>query len=135
MGCGASSEPVAVKAREPALVLPIPADDLKAQGWHLRTITEGDGHTYPQRGDDVIIDFKGILVDGRNFGGGADLRKTIGVGKMIKGWDVGLLKMSKGEKAQLSVAPEYGYGSRGAPGIPPDSILLFEITLRDVIRN
>ncbi len=58
------------------------------------------------------------------------LRFTVGVGQVIRGWDEGLLTMSKGEKAVLTISPEFGYGPRGAGGvIPPNATLAFEVEL------
>ena len=52
---------------------------------------------------------------------------TIGVGQVIKGWDQGVMTMSKGEKAVLHITSDYGYGARGAGGvIPPNADLDFE---------
>jgi FK506-binding protein 3 len=43
--------------------------------------------------------------------------------------------MSRGEKAKVIIEPEWGYGSKGLPevGIPPNSQLIFEIILEDII--
>ena len=59
---------------------------------------------------------------------------TIGVGQVIKGWDEGVMKMSKGEKAVLHITSDYGYGARGAGGvIPPNADLDFEGKYNDII--
>ena len=51
-------------------------------------------------------------------------------GQVIKGWDVGLASMAKGEKALLTCKPEFAYGAHGSPPkIPPDSTLNFEVEL------
>ena len=51
-------------------------------------------------------------------------------GQVIKGWDVGLASMTKGEKALLTCKPEFAYGAQGSPPkIPPDSTLNFEVEL------
>ena len=43
-------------------------------------------------------------------------------GQVIKGWDVGLASMAKGEMARLTCKPEFAYGAQGSPPkIPPDS--------------
>jgi FKBP-type peptidyl-prolyl cis-trans isomerase len=41
--------------------------------------------------------------------------------------------MSKGEKATLTITPDYGYGAAGAGGvIPPNATLIFDVELIDV---
>ena len=56
----------------------------------------------------------------------------IGQGQVIKGWDIGMASMTKGEKAILSCKAEYAYGKRGAGGvIPPNADLQFEVELVD----
>jgi len=55
------------------------------------------------------------------------------VGKVIRGWDEGVLTMSIGEKAVLHISADYGYGSTGVPGyIPPHSALDFEVELLEI---
>uniref|UniRef100_A0A7C9D820 peptidylprolyl isomerase n=1 Tax=Opuntia streptacantha TaxID=393608 RepID=A0A7C9D820_OPUST len=54
---------------------------------------------------------------------------NVGLGKVIKGWDEGVLGMQVGEVARLTCSPDYAYGSSGfaAWGIQPNSVLVFEI--------
>ena len=52
----------------------------------------------------------------------------VGVGQVIKGWDLTLLDMSVGESRRIIVPSQLGYGERGAGGaIPPNSTLYFEV--------
>lgn len=58
---------------------------------------------------------------------------VIGAGKVIKGWDIGVATMKKGEKSLFVLKPEYAYGSSGSPPkIPANATLHFEIELLEI---
>lgn len=62
--------------------------------------------------------------------GGVDpFQFQIDAGQVIEGWDLGVTCMLIGEKRELRIAPELGYGARGKPPVPPNATLLFEIEL------
>ncbi|KAL7992825.1 hypothetical protein Chor_017081 [Crotalus horridus] len=54
--------------------------------------------------------------------------------EVVDEWDEALLTMSKGEKANLEIEPEWAYGKKGQPDakIPPNAKLFFEIELVDI---
>ncbi|CAI8617704.1 unnamed protein product [Vicia faba] len=101
--------------------------------------------TGPQavKGQLIKAHYVGRLENGKVFDSsynrGKPLTFRIGVGEVIKGWDVGILgddgipPMFAGGKRTLKLPPELGYGSRGAGCkggscvIPPDSVLLFDV--------
>lgn len=50
---------------------------------------------------------------------------------MIQGWDIGVVGMKVGGIRKLTVPPNAAYGKKGIKGtIPPDSTLVFEVTVR-----
>jgi FK506-binding protein 1 len=60
---------------------------------------------------------------------GQPFQFVIGEGMVIRGWDEGILKMTLGEKAQLVIQSDYGYGPRGQGKIPPNADLVFDVDL------
>ena len=56
----------------------------------------------------------------------------IGAGNVIKGWDEGVIKMSKGEQAELHIGWNYGYGAAGYGPIGAKQDLLFEVELLEI---
>jgi len=96
----------------------------------------GDGKAKPSVGTNVSVHYVGRLLNGKQFDSSVDRGKPIeipiGKGRVIKGWDEGIMDMTKGEKRTLIIPPELGYGARGYPGvIPPNSTLVFETELVD----
>lgn len=99
----------------------------------IETITAGNGTDFPTPGKEVVVHYVGTLLDGTKFDSSRDrgqpLRFPIGVGRVIKGWDAGVLKLSKGETARITIQPEWAYGGRAVGTIPPNSVLVFEVEL------
>jgi FKBP-type peptidyl-prolyl cis-trans isomerase len=62
-------------------------------------------------------------------GGVQPFQFQIDSGQVIAGWDLGVTCMLLGEKRELRIPPELGYGVRGKPPVPPNATLLFEIEL------
>jgi FKBP-type peptidyl-prolyl cis-trans isomerase len=88
------------------------------------------------RGRNVQVHYTGWLLDGTRFDssiGGDPFTFQLGAGEVIEGWDRGVAGMKVGGKRKLTLPPELGYGSRGAPpDIPPGAILVFEVELLGV---
>jgi FK506-binding protein 1 len=103
-------------------------------GVEIQTIQPGDGRTFPGQGQQVSMHYVGTLPDGTQFDSSRDRGQpftfTLGVGQVIRGWDEAVPQMTLGQKAKLTISPDFGYGERGFPGaIPPNSTLIFEVEL------
>lgn len=101
-------------------------------------MVEGTGEM-PVDGDRVLLEFVAWLEDGTFLGSsqqmGSPLVATIGIGQLFPGWEEGLLTMQEGGTRQLFIPPELGYGETGAGNlIPPNSNLIWQVTLLDVIE-
>ena len=58
---------------------------------------------------------------------------VLGTGRVIRGWDLGVVGMKVGGQRRLTIPPELAYGSSGSGGsIPPNATLVFDITLTAV---
>lgn len=106
-------------------------------GVEIETIKEGDGATFAQQGQRVVMHYTGTLTDGSKFDSSRDRGQPfafrLGVGEVIKGWDVAVAQLSLGQRAKLTITPDYGYGDRGFPGaIPPNSTLVFDVELLSI---
>ncbi|HYF77620.1 MAG TPA: FKBP-type peptidyl-prolyl cis-trans isomerase [Symbiobacteriaceae bacterium] len=105
-------------------------------GLRYEDLVEGTG-PQPQRGQTVECHYTGWLTNGKKFDSSRDRGRPfsfqLGMGRVIRGWDEGVLTMKVGGKRRLLVPPDLGYGVRGAGGvIPPNAELIFEIELLDI---
>lgn len=107
-----------------------------ASGLKIQDLRVGDGAS-PQPGQTITVNYVGTLENGKEFDSsyrkGKPIDFKIGVGRVIKGWDEGLMGMKVGGKRKLFIPSKLGYGTMGSPpNIPPNSNLIFEIELLSV---
>jgi peptidylprolyl isomerase len=96
----------------------------------------GEGES-PKPGQMVTVHYTGTLENGTKFDSSVDRGQPftfpIGVGRVIKGWDEGVMTMKVGGKRRLIIPAQLGYGARGSGGvIPPNATLIFDVELLGV---
>ena len=110
----------------------------------ITTLNNGYGRA-AEAGDLVTVHYTGWFYDesapdnrGDKFDSSVDrgerFQFTLGARQVIRGWDEGVEGMLIGEKRELIVPPELGYGEQGHPaGIPGGATLIFEVELFEAV--
>ncbi len=99
----------------------------------IAEVTTGDGPDV-EAGQTITADYYGQLADAdsafdSSFGR-EPFEAPIAAGRLIKGWDQGLVGVPVGSRVIMSVPPELGYGEAGAPpSIPGGATLYFVIDI------
>jgi peptidylprolyl isomerase len=88
----------------------------------------------------ITTHYRGCLANGTQFDSSYDKGRpfqcVIGTGRVIKGWDQGLMGMKVGGKRKLYVPAELAYGERNMGElIPANSDLVFELELLEVLTR
>ncbi len=112
------------KAKEPG-VMPID------KGIYYKVIRKGknDGR-HPNRNSVIMAHYTGRTINGKKFDsslGGAPL--AVRLRELIQGWVIAMQQMCIGDKWEIYIPAEMGYGKQSIPGIPGGSTLIFEIEL------
>lgn len=99
----------------------------------IEDIEKGKGKQ-ASAGAELTVHYVGTLTSGTKFDSSLDRNEpfvfTLGEGKVIKGWEQGLIGMKVGGKRKLTIPSELGYGEQGAPPvIGPNETLIFEVEL------
>lgn len=107
-----------------------------ASGLQYEVLTEGTG-AMPKATDRVVVHYKGTLMNGETFDSSYDRGEpaTFPVSGLIPGWTEALQLMKVGSKVKLYIKPELAYGEAGRPKIPPNSVLIFEMELKDIAKD
>jgi FKBP-type peptidyl-prolyl cis-trans isomerase len=106
----------------------------------VKEVEPGQGSDAAEFRSPVLVQYTGWLYDGckkdfkgeqfdTSVGRATPFGFLVGTGKVIKGWDEGVLGMKVGGKRTLVIPPDKGYGERGAGGgkIPPNATLVFDV--------
>ena len=119
-----------------------PQDALPVAPVAITMIDLAGGEGRPaETGNDVLVHYTGWLYDASLPGGKGKqfdtsrvrnqlFRFKLGAGRVIKGWDQGVVGMKVNGRRTLIIPADYGYGARGAAAvIPPNATLIFDVEL------
>lgn len=108
----------------------------------LNAIATGSGLYYvmsttgigvnPSISSNVTVVYSGYFTDGSTFDQSSSSGISFDLSSVIKGWQEGIPYFKKGGKGILIIPSALGYGPSGTSGIPPNSVLVFNIHLLDV---
>ena len=112
-----------------------PGVQTTASGLEYKIVKAGDAKgpaITPE--DEVTVNYRGKLLDGTEFDSSESHGKPleIPVGGVIKGWQEALVLMKPGAKWTLYIPPDLAYGANPRPGIPGNSLLIFDIEILSV---
>ncbi len=101
------------------------------KGIYYKVIRKGrnDGR-HPNRNSVITAHYTGRTINGKKFDsslGGAPL--AVRLRELIQGWIIAIQQMCVGDKWEIYIPAEMGYGKQSIPGIPGGSTLIFEIEL------
>ncbi len=104
-------------------------------GLKIETLKQGTGEG-AKNGDEITVHYTGTLENGTKFDSSLDRNQpfsfVLGIGRVIQGWEQGILGMKVGEKRKLTIPPDLGYGAEGIGPIPPNATLIFEVELLEI---
>jgi peptidylprolyl isomerase len=102
----------------------------------MEDIVKGKGRA-AKAGNDVSVQYVGVSWStGQEFDAswntGQPFPFPLGAGRVIPGWDEGVVGMKKGGRRLLVIPPELGYGAAGSPPvIAPNETLVFVVDMVD----
>lgn len=115
------------KSKEPGV---FPLD----KGIYYKVIKKGNPNSAsPNRGSVVTAHYVGKTINGKTFDSSrGGVAPAFRLRDLIPGWIIALQKMHIGDKWEIYIPAEQGYGKMNQPGIPGGSTLIFEIELLGV---
>ena len=105
------------------------------KGLHYAVLNSGDINSKsPELSDIITAHFHGTLTDGTVFWSSIESNEplTIQLSGLIEGCQKVISRMKVNDKWRVYIDPSMAYGDEGRPGIPSNSILVFDIELLDI---
>ena len=107
-----------------------------ASGLQYKVLAEGSGDS-PKATDTVKVHYEGRLISGDVFDSSIARGEPVSfpLNGVIPGWSEGVQLMKVGSKFQFTIPSALAYGSAGTGPIPPNSVLVFDVELLEIVRT
>lgn len=105
--------------------------DTLADGLYISRQRIGTGQQI-QAGNTLTVDYRGELLNGDVFDANEDFQFKYMTDRMIEAWEIALLELRQNDNVILITHSKYAYGQQRAGTIPPNSPLVFDITIISV---
>lgn len=121
-----NKEYLAIKATEPGVE--------NIGGVLVKRLADGSGERTASLSGIVVCRYSGNLIDGTQFDSNENdaMPYPFRVRELIEGWQIALTHMKVGDKWELTIPAELGYGSARVEGIPAHSTLIFTLELLQI---
>merc|ERR1740138_111904 len=107
-------------------------------GLMYKVLREGDGGEHPKAGTSCSCHYSGKLIDGTTFDSSYDRGSptSFAPNQVIKGWTEAMQLMVEGDKWEMYIPSELGYGnSDRGPKIKAGDVLIFRMELLKIMGN
>lgn len=108
--------------------------EMRYNGLYVRDLVVGEGSRVDS-GDVATVHYTGWLPNGEEFDSSRERSPydvALGYGRVIDGWDQGLVGMREGGRRQLVIPPGLAYGTSGRGSIPANATLIFDVEVLSV---
>jgi peptidylprolyl isomerase len=105
-----------------------------ARGLQYELLKKGEGGRKPTMNDEVLLHYHGTLMNGNVFKNTVESGKPVKMklSKMSAGFAEGVMLMSVGDKMRFLIPSHLGYGAKLMVGVPPHSLLIYEVELLEI---
>ena len=107
-------------------------------GLQYEVLGTGPEGASPAAADAVLAHYHGTLIDGSIFDSSVDRGEPaqFALSQVIPGWTEALQLMRVGDEWRLFIPPDLAYGeSSPSPAIPPNSVLIFDVELLEIVAD
>ncbi|RFC55168.1 FKBP-type peptidyl-prolyl cis-trans isomerase [Brumimicrobium aurantiacum] len=104
-----------------------------SSGLHYVITDEGTGN-YPDAMDDVVVRYKGYTLDGSVFDESEEEGISFNLQNVMAGWTEGIQLFKEGGEGILLIPSKLAYGETGSGPIDPNTVLIFDVALLDIVE-